>query len=116
MEKMTLPFAILPDSREETTLQNFADNATFDVSATLVTDARGITPYRARGREEKWRVLATSRREKRGRAFLRKVGREGIRLYTSVRRGTLAGEASSTTPAGCRAAAAASLSEKRAHV
>lgn len=28
---------------------------------------------------------ATSRREKRGRAFLRKVGREGIRLYTTRR-------------------------------
>lgn len=37
--------------------------------------------------EEKWRVFATSRREKRGRAFLRKVGREGIRLYTHTRRG-----------------------------
>lgn len=43
-----------------------------------------VTPHRTRGRvrEEKWRVFATSRREKRGRAFLRKVGREGIRLYT----------------------------------
>lgn len=47
--------------------------------------ARRVTPHGARGREEKWRVLATSRREKRGRAFLRKVGREGIRLYTTRR-------------------------------
>lgn len=44
-----------------------------------------VTPQGTRGREEKWRVLATSRREKRGRAFLRKVGREGIRLYTTRR-------------------------------
>lgn len=44
-----------------------------------------VTPHGTRGREEKWRVLAASRREKRGRAFLRKVGREGIRLYTTRR-------------------------------
>lgn len=60
------------------------------VRASMVrTHARGagsrVTPRRTRGREEKWRVFATSRREKRGRAFLRKVGREGIRLYTYER-------------------------------
>lgn len=36
------------------------------------------------GHEEKWRVSAASR-EKRGRAFLRKVGREGTRSYTRTR-------------------------------
>lgn len=34
-----------------------------------------VVLHRTQGREEKWRVFAP--REKRGRAFLRKVGREG---------------------------------------
>jgi hypothetical protein len=46
-----------------------------------MTRAR-VTP---RGREEKWRVFATSTREKRGRAFLGEVGREvGIPLCARV--------------------------------
>lgn len=47
-----------------------------------------VVPHRTRGREEKWRVSAAPR-EKRGRAFLRKVGREGTdRIQESVLRST----------------------------
>lgn len=112
----TLPFArrVPPDVGRKQCCIKLCRQRPLDVSATSVMDARRVTPRGTRGREEKWRVLATSRREKRGRAFLRKVGREGIRLYTTrrarvptVRRagGTLAGEASlaTPTPAGCRA-------------
>lgn len=81
----TLPFVLSPAGCREKIKRCIKLCRQLRSTFPSVMDAGRVTPHGARGREEKWRVLATSRREKRGRAFLRKVGREGIRLYITRR-------------------------------